>query len=85
MNDQLLNVIFFDGEKEYQLNEINEKLYFQQCYKTALVLFKPVIVDINNSESFVYIDTSKDKTEIIKIKNISDELLIKLKEYKIEY
>ncbi|MFT5760926.1 MAG: hypothetical protein ACI8WA_000027 [Polaribacter sp.] len=80
MTEPILNIIFFDGEKEYQLNEIENKQYFKDCYGFVYSQLYTIIELINDSDAFVYIDTSTDRNEMFKIKNQTEEIKIKLKE-----
>ena len=80
MKKPLLNVIFFDGQKEYKLSEIENKPYFKECYGFVCTQLYTIIDLINDSETFVYIDTSSGRNDMIKIKNQTEEVQIKLKE-----
>jgi hypothetical protein len=85
MTEPLLNVVFFDGEKEYQLSEIENKPYFNQCYSFVSTAIAPIIECINNSDAYVYIDTYVDKDNLFKIKNKTEEIKDKLIEYNLDF
>lgn len=70
-------VIIFDGDKEFEAEEILDNADFIRYYNTANVMYKFFIDDINNSDAYLYIDASDRPT--FQIKNASIKLLEKLR------
>jgi len=74
MTESLLNVIFFDGDKEYKLSEMENNITLQNCYKTASVMVSPIINIINDSETFMRIDLYSEERPVFSLINISKEV-----------
>ena len=74
MTESLLNVIFFDGDKEYKLSEMENNITLQNCYKTASVMVSPIINIINDSETFMRIDLYSEERPGFSLINISKEV-----------
>ena len=83
MTEPLLNVIFFEGEKEYKLSEMENNTIMQGCYKTASVMLRPIIKLINDSETFVRIDLYSEELPKFSLINISEEVKKRLTEFNI--
>lgn len=76
--DYIKTVVVYDGEKEYENEEVINHPEYKRYFGAANVLYKFFIDDINNSDTaYLYIDATDRPT--FQIKNAPPELLEKLR------